>query len=242
MTEQEFDEIRQSSISIYNEFMSKLTDEDKVNITRFVAGAVDYIQRTYVKVCPFDIINTFKETYPDWYEELKDLFRNFPGAITNQKVNYSQITSELKLNNMEEPTEVSFVTMMILKDKNASAGGKIHFSHNGGIIMCIIPQNSVMLSTFVIAHEISHQVIDVLELERVTDEDNALYIATEMIADYFAAFAYSRLLHSTSKNVKNNLEQMIPVLTANGDFENRADCMIREEQLKLIADKITTLM
>lgn len=237
MTEN-FDEIKEKAFKIYNEFMSTLSNKDKVAITRCISSITYAIENNYTLMDPLEIVSMFRISYPTWYPDIKKLFRQYYTIINRESVHYCGVGRKLELERYETPEEIGIISIISFDSRNETAG-KIHYNENDGLFVAMIPKNNIILSTFIIAHEIAHLITKKLGIYDIPGDSDSHDIAVEMASDYFAIFVYCRLTHITDKKQKENLLSMLKVISEKDEGLYESDeIQIREQHIKQVVDTI----
>lgn len=231
-----FDKIKDDAFEIYNTFLSKLTSKEINSIVRCISSSLYSIEKDYQLTDPLELFCMFRISHPEWYGDIKKLIRQYSDIIKTETVNYATVTRLLELERYEKPEEVSIVSI-ISYQPNCIPHGKIHYTKEKGLFVCMIPNNTIILSTFVAAHEIAHLVINKVGIEDLEGDKISKAIAIEMLADYFAVFAYCFLTNVSGKKQKENLSKMLRVIATDDDLYNSDEIQIRELHMKQLLEK-----
>lgn len=236
MTEK-FDQTKEEAFKYYNDFIETLSDKDKIAITRFISSVVYAIQNNFRMIDPFEVISSFRINNIGWFEEIKNLFRQYNDVITYPTVNFTELTRILDLERFEEAKQFSIISVVSIQNKDTRTGGKIFYSSDSGVTMCVIPANNIYLSTFVVAHEIAHLTLAFLGVDAL-ESTHSGSIAIEMLCDYFAIFVYHRLVHVSDKRQYENLSKTLKTIAYDEDTYALDELQIREIHLKSVLDEL----
>ena len=233
-----FDEIKEKAFKIYNEFMNTLSNKDKVAITRCISSMLYAIDKNYTLIDPLEIVSMFRISYPAWYNDIKTLFRQYYSIVNRESVNYCEVSRKLELERYETPEEIGIISIVSFDSKNKPAG-RINYNENDGLFVVMIPKNNIILSTFIVAHEIAHLITNKLGIYVIEGDSESKEIAVEMVSDYFAVFVYCRLTHITDKKQKENLLNMLKTIAQKDDglYESN-EMQIRQHHISQIVDTI----
>lgn len=237
---EKFDQIKEEAFEKYNQFMETLSNKDKIAITRFISSVVYYMQNNYRIMDPFEVIASFRISQPNWFDEIKSLFRQYYNVIKFPTVNFTEVVRRLDLERFETSMQFNIASIVSMQSKDAIVGGKIYYSSDSGVIMSVIPTNDIILSTFVLAHEVAHLTLAALGVDDI-GEDNASLITIEMLCDYFAIFVYHRLTHISDKKQHENLSKTLKVIAANDDIYNSDEVQVREAHIKSVLDSMNLI-
>lgn len=235
-----FDQYKEEAFAVYNKFMETLSDKDKITITRFISSILYNIQNRYVLMDPIEVLSIYRNS-TEWRDSVKDLFRQYHIVIKEETVDYATVSRVLDLDRFETPPSIEVTAIVSYHEQYMPTGGKIHFSEDQGIILCVIPSNSVLLSTFVLAHEVAHLVISKLGVDAIAGNSHGDHIGIEMLCDYFAIFVYCRLTHISDKKQHKNLSEMLGVISCSESLYNTDEMQIRELHLKSVLDTLNLI-
>ena len=239
MTEN-FDKYKEEAFEKYDTFMETLSNKDKIAITRFISSVVYSMQNNYRMMDPFEVITSFRISQPNWFNEIKSLFRQYSSVIKFSTVNFTEVVRRLDLERFETSMQFNIASIVSLQNKDAIVGGKIYYSSDSGVIMSVIPTNDIILSTFVLAHEVAHLTLAALGVDDI-GEDSISLITVEMLCDYFAIFVYHRLTHISDKKQYENLTKMLKTIAANDEIYDTDEVQIREIHIKSVLDSMNLI-
>ena len=116
MTEK-FDQIKEEAFEKYNQFMETLSNKDKIAITRFISSVVYYMQNNYRIMDPFEVIASFRISQPNWFDEIKSLFRQYYNVIKFPNVNFTEVVRRLDLERFETSMQFNIASIVSMQSK-----------------------------------------------------------------------------------------------------------------------------